>query len=270
MTQALCCPKVEDKYKPACLARTCPDCAATKLELHESEKQFCGHITGKLRCYKYVSVGLVEGKDGTVRNQKKLEYREEDKTGQELVDHLNNKLTDYPACHLSDFPEHQFRANFNQDAHDETLADLINQPVGTHYLNLDWAERMSLLVQDEAMTLHWNQKAVGILVGVHIRHAHTSDDGVGHTPEEPRLWKRHVFFITDVMDQGHQTVTAARRMLWEHDKARGLTVLNWEEWSDGCCEQFRCAGALMDLAESVKRGTQIWSKQSTNHLLTFR
>lgn len=47
---------------------------------------------------------------------------------------------------------------------------------------------------------------------------------------------------------------AARYKLWEYEKANGITIMDWEEWSDGCAEQFRCAGGLMDLAEAVKRG----------------
>ena len=130
---------------------------------------------------------------------------------------------------------------------------MVHMEVVQHYLNLDWAERMAVLVDNEAMSLHWTQKAVGILVGVHIRHAHTSDDGVGHIDDAPKLWKRHVFWITDVMDRGHQPVMSARYMLWEYERKNGITVLDWEEWSDGCAEQFRCMCGLMDFVEAIKK-----------------
>ena len=45
---------------------------------------------------------------------------------------------------------------------------------------------------------------------------------------------------------------AARHMLWEHDKQNGITVLDWEEWSDSCAEQFRCVGGIMDFTEALK------------------
>jgi hypothetical protein len=252
MAESICCPKVNNKYLPACLDRSCIDCKDSKTELTPEEKEHCAHIVGKLRCFKYVSAGLKEGKDGKVTESKKLDYVEEPKTGQEICDHLNNKLPGYPASHVHGFPEHQFRACHNQDAHDEWLQDMIHQEVGVHYMNLDWAERMAVLINDKAMSLHWNQKAVGILVGIHIRHAHVSDDGEGHTADRPKLWKRHVFWTTDVMDQGHRTVQAARYMLWEHDVKNGITFLSWVEWSDGCAEQFRCRHHN-DRAESITR-----------------
>eukprot|EP00658_Telonema_sp_P-2_P007314 TRINITY_DN12725_c0_g1_i3.p1 TRINITY_DN12725_c0_g1~~TRINITY_DN12725_c0_g1_i3.p1 ORF type:complete len:175 (+),score=28.47 TRINITY_DN12725_c0_g1_i3:286-810(+) len=160
----MCCPKDGDDYKPECLARTCTTCKDNHIALTAEEIEHCQHIMGNLRC------------------SKRFDYVEEQKTGQELCDHLNTKQPGYPACHLSGFPEHQYRANHNQHAHDGWLEDLVNMSVGTHYLNLDWAERMAVLVENEAMSL---------------RHAHTSDDGVGHTPDQPKLWKRHVFWIQD-------------------------------------------------------------------------
>ena len=75
-------------------------------------------------------------------------------------------------------------------------------------------------------------KTAGVLVGVHIRHAHTSDDGVGHTDDPPNPRTHHIFWITDVMDQGHQTVKATRYTLWEYGRKSWITAPDWEKWSD--------------------------------------
>jgi hypothetical protein len=84
-----------------------------------------------------------------------------------------------------------------------------------------------------------------------VRHKTAKDgtDGVASTKANPILWKSYVFFFQDAKDQGHQAVHAARLRLLEEDKKKGFIWRILEEWSDGCAEQFKCAGALMDLAD---------------------
>jgi hypothetical protein len=116
---SLLCAKDGDDYKPECLSRTCDSCSSGMIELTPEEVEHCQHIQGNLRCYKYISQGMSENrKTGKVEETKKFDYVEETKTGQQLCDHLNGKIPNYPACHLSVFPEHQYRANHNQQAHD--------------------------------------------------------------------------------------------------------------------------------------------------------
>jgi len=75
------------------------------------------------------------------------------------------------------------------------------------------------------------------------------------TKENPIIWKRYVFMFTDGKDQGHQVVTAARIKLKDYDKEKcGVIWKLLEEWSDGCGDQFRCTGALMDLIRLVHLG----------------
>ena len=131
--------------------------------------------------------------------------------------------------------------------HDESLENWADSDPanGAVYLNLDWAERLTLLMNDEVQSIYWAQKVCGLLVMIQVRHKHASDgtDGIASTAENPQLWKRYVFVYWDDKDQGHQVIHAARLKLMAHDKANGV-VWRWlEEWSDGCACQFRCTGA---------------------------
>lgn len=100
MAASICFPKEAEDYKPECLARICEHCRDKQIELTQVEKEHCQHIKSPLRCYKYVVTGEKECDDGEIRESKKLDYAEEDKTGQQLCDHLNKKQPGYPASHL--------------------------------------------------------------------------------------------------------------------------------------------------------------------------
>ena len=224
-----------DFHRIDCIERKCPDCKG-KVAFSVTETESLRTEVQKLRNYEYVEIGKLDKNGDKV---KRLEYCEKPFQIGALVEHAN-KLVDK-------FPAHRFRNIWQGDQHDESLENWADSDPanGAVYLNLDWAERLTLLMNDEVQSIYWAQKVCGLLVMIQVRHKHASDgtDGIASTAENPQLWKRYVFVYWDDKDQGHQVIHAARLKLMAHDKANGV-VWRWlEEWSDGCACQFRCTGA---------------------------
>lgn len=238
-----------DYHNIECIERTCVVCrdrqafVVTDSETDRTETQ-------KLRTYRRVPTGRMDKNGDEI---KRLEYCEDMLQISELVQKANTLIQPFPA--------HRFRNFWQEEQRDAYLNNMIHtDPAqGDVYLNLDWAERLTLLMQDEVQSYYWNQKACGILVMVQIRHKHHSDgtDGISSTIEHPVLWKRYVFVYWDDKDQGHQVVHAARIKLMNHDKARGVEWRVLEEWSDQCAEQFCCTGAVYDLWDFVQTGSMV-------------
>jgi len=164
ITNATVCPPCDEgeHHKEACIDGTCVMCRGREAyEMNDEEVN--SNVKQSYNIYEKVSYDpKLFDKEGT--EKKKLKYVQKEETMSNLVEKAN--------LYMPKYIEHRARANWQGEQASLAESHMIDKdPAAGHvFLNLDWAERGALLVNDEVQSAYWSSEAYGLLVIIQLRH----------------------------------------------------------------------------------------------------
>lgn len=105
---------------------------------------------------------------------------------------------------------------------------------------MDFAENYSCFYQDEAQSVHWNQKQVTIhpIVAYY------------HCPDDGEVMRESVMCISSDLKHDSHAVQHFQLTLVRELLGRGLAIEKIIHFSDGCASQYKCKTSFVDASHS--------------------